>query len=109
MPSYPVGAWLSTAIHPPCCSFEYCFHIYTRLRWPSGKVSVLGSEGFQVRNPIPLKLRRLLGLLHAKSYVGGQTSSRWCGAEVWRWACQLRCFSTSSKLRGQSENSPHKN
>ncbi|GBN03008.1 Techylectin-5A [Araneus ventricosus] len=38
---------------------------------------------FQVRNPIPLKIRRVLGLLHAKSYVGGQTSSRWCGAIIW--------------------------
>ncbi|GBM06435.1 hypothetical protein AVEN_49848-1 [Araneus ventricosus] len=34
--------------------------------------------------PIPLKIRRVLGLLHVKSYAGGQTSSRCCGAEVWR-------------------------
>ncbi|GBM38627.1 hypothetical protein AVEN_37432-1 [Araneus ventricosus] len=28
-----------------------------------------GAGGFQVRNPIPLKIRRVWGLLHAKSYV----------------------------------------
>ncbi|GBN77639.1 hypothetical protein AVEN_41979-1 [Araneus ventricosus] len=27
-----------------------------------------------------------VGMLQAKSYVGGQTSSCWCGAEVWRGA-----------------------
>ncbi|GBM98819.1 hypothetical protein AVEN_213784-1 [Araneus ventricosus] len=47
-----------------------------RPQWPSGKEP----EGFQARNLIPLKIRRVLDLLHAKSYVGGQTSSRWCGA-----------------------------
>ncbi|GBO41812.1 hypothetical protein AVEN_41427-1, partial [Araneus ventricosus] len=52
-----------------------------RPRWPSGQVS---AGGFQVRNPIPLKIRCVLDLLHVKSYVGCQTSSRWCGAEVWR-------------------------
>ncbi|GBL81362.1 hypothetical protein AVEN_165496-1, partial [Araneus ventricosus] len=43
------------------------------------------------RNPIPLKIRRVWGLLHAKSYGSVQTSSRWCGAEVWRGGCQLGC------------------
>ncbi|GBM17205.1 hypothetical protein AVEN_47603-1 [Araneus ventricosus] len=28
--------------------------------------------GFQIRNPIPLKIRRVLDLLHVKSYVGGK-------------------------------------
>ncbi|GBM72179.1 hypothetical protein AVEN_184510-1, partial [Araneus ventricosus] len=28
-----------------------------------------GAGGFQFRNPIPLKIRRVLGLLHVKSYV----------------------------------------
>ncbi|GBM53665.1 hypothetical protein AVEN_51506-1 [Araneus ventricosus] len=36
--------------------------------------SRLRAGGFKVRNPIPLKIRRVLGLLHAKSYVRGQTS-----------------------------------
>ncbi|GBO31822.1 hypothetical protein AVEN_246307-1 [Araneus ventricosus] len=40
------------------------------------------ARGYQVRDPIPLKIRRVWGLLHLKSYVGGQTFSRWCGAEV---------------------------
>ncbi|GBM44634.1 hypothetical protein AVEN_90388-1 [Araneus ventricosus] len=39
---------------------------------------------------LDLKIRRALGLLHSKSYVGDQTSSRWCGVEVWRGVCQLR-------------------
>ncbi|GBM00488.1 hypothetical protein AVEN_111720-1 [Araneus ventricosus] len=53
-------------------------------RWRNGKDSALGSKGFQVRKLIPLKIRRVLGLLHVKSYVGGQMSSRWCGVEVWK-------------------------
>ncbi|GBM83336.1 hypothetical protein AVEN_101099-1 [Araneus ventricosus] len=40
-----------------------------RPRRPSGKVSALGPEGSMVRNPIPLKIRRVWGLLHAKSYA----------------------------------------
>ncbi|GBN51753.1 hypothetical protein AVEN_218359-1, partial [Araneus ventricosus] len=32
-----------------------------------------------------------VGLLHAKSDVVGQASSRWSDAEVWRRECQLRC------------------
>ncbi|GBN99360.1 hypothetical protein AVEN_237988-1 [Araneus ventricosus] len=47
-----------------------------------GRVGVV--VRFQVRNPIPLKIRRVSGSLHVKSYVGGQTSSRWCGAALWR-------------------------
>ncbi|GBM36367.1 hypothetical protein AVEN_176062-1 [Araneus ventricosus] len=49
-------------------------------------VRVIKAERFHVRNPIPLKIRRVLGLLHVKSYVGGKTSFRWCGAEVWKGA-----------------------
>ncbi|GBN56006.1 hypothetical protein AVEN_189704-1 [Araneus ventricosus] len=42
-----------------------------------------GPEGFRVPNPIPLKIRRVLGLLHVKSYVGeDQTSSLWCSAKI---------------------------
>ncbi|GBM02353.1 hypothetical protein AVEN_138463-1 [Araneus ventricosus] len=32
------------------------------------------TAGFQVRKPIPLKIHRVLGLFHAKSYIVGQTS-----------------------------------
>ncbi|GBM70642.1 hypothetical protein AVEN_117351-1 [Araneus ventricosus] len=35
---------------------------------PGSEVSV-GARGFQVRNPIPLKIRRVRGLFQAKSYV----------------------------------------
>ncbi|GBN39599.1 hypothetical protein AVEN_70063-1 [Araneus ventricosus] len=40
--------------------------------------------GWRVLGSKPLKIRRVLGLLHVESYAGGQTYSRWCGAEVWR-------------------------
>ncbi|GBM69585.1 hypothetical protein AVEN_261650-1 [Araneus ventricosus] len=52
----------------------YCFHILkVKSRCPSGKVSA--SEDFRARNPIPLKIRRVLDLLTAKSYVGDQIFS----------------------------------
>ncbi|GBM06587.1 hypothetical protein AVEN_220029-1 [Araneus ventricosus] len=50
-------------------------------RSPSSKVSDSEPDG---SNPLPLKIRHVLGLLHVKSYIGGKTPSRWCGAEVWR-------------------------
>ncbi|GBM44573.1 Fatty acid synthase [Araneus ventricosus] len=34
------------------------------------------------RNPILLKIRRVLGTLHVKSCVGGQMSSHWCGVKA---------------------------
>ncbi|GBM22913.1 hypothetical protein AVEN_136338-1 [Araneus ventricosus] len=70
-------------------------------RWPI----VLGVEGFEVPNPIPLKIRHVLSLLHVKSYVGVQTSSHWSCAEVWRGESHVS-FSLSdrgSKLRGPSQ------
>ncbi|GBN86740.1 hypothetical protein AVEN_209242-1 [Araneus ventricosus] len=39
------------------------------------------TDRFQVRSPIPPKIRRLL---LSKPYVEGQTPSCWCGVEVWR-------------------------
>ncbi|GBL83416.1 hypothetical protein AVEN_110715-1 [Araneus ventricosus] len=81
----------------------------SRPRWPNGKVSASESEGLQVRNPIPLKIRSVLGLLHDKSYVGGQTSYRWCGAEIWK-GVKAQVSSSSSdrgpKLQGPSQNRP---
>ncbi|GBM69668.1 hypothetical protein AVEN_124450-1 [Araneus ventricosus] len=47
-------------------------------RWPSVKVSASGPEGSQ---PISQKIHRVLDPFHAKSYVGGQRSSRSCGAQ----------------------------
>ncbi|GBM04684.1 hypothetical protein AVEN_44824-1 [Araneus ventricosus] len=57
-------------------------------RLPSGKASALGSEGFQVRNSIPLKIRHILGLLHVKSYVRAKRLPS--GADVWRIGCHPR-------------------
>ncbi|GBL95497.1 hypothetical protein AVEN_54105-1 [Araneus ventricosus] len=58
---------------------------------------------------MPLKIRRVLSLLHIKSCVRGQTSSRWCNAEVWRGVpAQVSSLSSDcgSKLRGPNQNSP---
>ncbi|GBN39459.1 hypothetical protein AVEN_189150-1 [Araneus ventricosus] len=55
---------------------------------PSGKVS---ASELKPRNLIPLKIRRVLGLLQAKSYLGDQTSSGRCGDEAWRGWCRLKC------------------
>ncbi|GBO33162.1 hypothetical protein AVEN_213636-1 [Araneus ventricosus] len=47
-------------------------------RWPfRDKVSRFE---FQVRNPIPMKISRVLGLLYVKSSVVCRTSFRWYGA-----------------------------
>ncbi|GBM11345.1 hypothetical protein AVEN_13575-1 [Araneus ventricosus] len=45
------------------------FETSSGLRWPSGKIWALGVEGFQVRNPIPLKIRRVCDLFNFKSYI----------------------------------------
>ncbi|GBL90991.1 hypothetical protein AVEN_184387-1 [Araneus ventricosus] len=76
-------------------------------RWPSGKVSALGPR-FQVRNPIPLKIRRVWGLLHAKSYV---VAKRPPVGVAWKFGegvpAQVSSSSSDlgSKLRGPSQNS----
>ncbi|GBM56773.1 hypothetical protein AVEN_127117-1 [Araneus ventricosus] len=59
----------------------------TRQRWSSGKVS---AGGFQARNPIPLKIRRVLGLLHVKSYVGAKLPPVVVVRKFGKW-CHLRC------------------
>ncbi|GBN66279.1 hypothetical protein AVEN_10434-1, partial [Araneus ventricosus] len=48
-------------------------------------------EGARFEKPIPMKIRRALSLLQAKSYVGGHMFFHWCRAEVWRRECQFRC------------------
>ncbi|GBM32991.1 hypothetical protein AVEN_263486-2-1, partial [Araneus ventricosus] len=60
-------------------------NISSKPRWPNGKVSTLGLEGSGSK-PDFTEDPSCIGLLHVKSYVGGQMSSRWCGAEVWRGA-----------------------
>ncbi|GBO08868.1 hypothetical protein AVEN_184268-1 [Araneus ventricosus] len=71
-------------------------------RWPSGKISASGPES--------TKEPACIGPVHANSYVGDQTSSRWCGSEVWRVGVPALVSSSSSdrssKLRGSYQNSP---
>ncbi|GBN44362.1 hypothetical protein AVEN_40707-1 [Araneus ventricosus] len=43
-------------------------------KWPNGKVSTSEPEGPGFQILIPLKIRRVLGLLHVKSYVGAKRS-----------------------------------
>ncbi|GBO33647.1 hypothetical protein AVEN_208815-1, partial [Araneus ventricosus] len=63
--------------------------------------------GFQVRNPNPLKIRRVWGLLHVISYLVVKSSPvgvAWkCGEPA-----QVPCSSSDrgSKVRGPSQNSP---
>ncbi|GBM56675.1 hypothetical protein AVEN_154225-1 [Araneus ventricosus] len=79
---------------------------YVRPRWPSGKALTSGPEG---RNTIPLKIRRVWGLLHAKSYVVVKRPpvgvARKFGEGV---PAQVSSSSSDrgSKLRGPSLNSP---
>ncbi|GBN48298.1 hypothetical protein AVEN_9112-1 [Araneus ventricosus] len=47
-------------------------------------------RGFQVRNPIPSKNRRVIGC-GACQISRGQMPSRWCVAAVWRGGCRIRC------------------
>ncbi|GBL95937.1 hypothetical protein AVEN_221025-1, partial [Araneus ventricosus] len=74
--------------------------------WPTGN---LGTGGSQVRNPIPLKIRRASGLLHAKSYVVAKhppvgVAQKFGERVPARMSSSLsdRC----SKLRGPSLNIP---
>ncbi|GBN90772.1 hypothetical protein AVEN_94199-1 [Araneus ventricosus] len=72
-----------------------------RPRWPSGKV--------QVRNPIPLKIRRVWGLLRAKSYL---VAKRPPVGAAWKFGegvpAQVSSSSSDcgSKSRSPSPNSP---
>ncbi|GBN89144.1 hypothetical protein AVEN_182994-1 [Araneus ventricosus] len=65
--------------------------------------------GLQVRNPIPLKIRRAWGLLHAKSYV---VAKRPPVGVAWKFGegvpAQVSSSSSDrgSELRGPSQNSP---
>ncbi|GBN94595.1 hypothetical protein AVEN_271156-1 [Araneus ventricosus] len=61
------------------------------------------SGGSQVRNPIPLKIRRAWGLLHSKSYIVAKRPPVGEGVPA-----QVSSSSSDvgSKLRSQSLNSP---
>ncbi|GBM20786.1 hypothetical protein AVEN_108239-1 [Araneus ventricosus] len=76
-----------------------------RSRWPSGNVWTGGS---QVRNPIPLKIRRVWGLLHAKSYVVAKRPPVGVARKFGEGMPAQASSSPSergSKLRGPSPNS----
>ncbi|GBO38186.1 hypothetical protein AVEN_95566-1 [Araneus ventricosus] len=49
--------------------------------WPSGKVSASGPEGSRFETRFRRRSAWYVGLLHVKSCVQGQTSSRWCGEQ----------------------------
>ncbi|GBL77177.1 hypothetical protein AVEN_12800-1 [Araneus ventricosus] len=73
------------------------------------KSQSFGAIGFQVRDPISMKIRRVWGLLHVKSYVLAKRPPvgvvRKFGEGV---PAQVSSSSSDlgSKLRGQSLNSP---
>ncbi|GBM87871.1 hypothetical protein AVEN_182890-1 [Araneus ventricosus] len=85
----------------------------TLLPRPLGRVGIvvrsrLRALGLQVRDPISLKIRRVLGLLHVKSYVGRPNVL----LLVWKFGegvpAQVSSSSSdrSSKLQSSSQNSP---
>ncbi|GBN83582.1 hypothetical protein AVEN_147923-1 [Araneus ventricosus] len=60
-------------------------------------------------NPILLDIRCLWDLLHARSYAGDQTISRWCDTEIWRGTASsgvVLVIRTWLKIRRTSQNSP---
>ncbi|GBL72126.1 hypothetical protein AVEN_115130-1 [Araneus ventricosus] len=77
-----------------------------RPRWPS---LGFGAGGFHVRDPLPLKTRRVWGLVHVKSYI---VVKRPPVGMAWKFGEGVPAqvsFSSSdrgSKLGGPSQNSP---
>ncbi|GBM30663.1 hypothetical protein AVEN_203326-1 [Araneus ventricosus] len=68
-----------------------------------------GAGGLRVRNPIPLKLRRVWGLLHVKSYVAAKrppVGVAWKFEEGVPVQMSSSSSDCGSKLRGPSQNSP---
>ncbi|GBO17944.1 hypothetical protein AVEN_136172-1 [Araneus ventricosus] len=63
-------------------------------RWSSGVLAsswrALGSKPDAIENP------PCIGPLLSKSYISGQTSFRWCGAEIWRGGVPAQVSSSSS-------------
>ncbi|GBN86453.1 hypothetical protein AVEN_240811-1 [Araneus ventricosus] len=66
-------------------------------RWPSGRVSALGPEGFRFE----IRIRRAWGLLHAKSYI---VAKRPPVGVAWKLGegvpAQVSSSDRGSKLRG---------
>ncbi|GBO02831.1 hypothetical protein AVEN_205517-1 [Araneus ventricosus] len=72
-------------------------------------VRIFGSEPKGPRFYPAAKTLIILGLLYGKSYLVGQTSSQWCGAEVWRGVVSsgvVLVFSSRLKVIDPSQNSP---
>ncbi|GBL98547.1 hypothetical protein AVEN_111655-1 [Araneus ventricosus] len=61
----------------PSCSHIRC------PQWTIGKVKVSGPKGSRIETRFLCRTAAYVGLLHVKSYVGGQTCSCWCVVEVW--------------------------
>ncbi|GBM10154.1 hypothetical protein AVEN_258757-1 [Araneus ventricosus] len=67
------------------CDFFLWGYVKDKANGHGGLVvwSVLRGRGFQIRNPIPLKIRRLWGLLHAKSHaVAKRPPFVWCTTPI---------------------------
>ncbi|GBN78014.1 hypothetical protein AVEN_199053-1 [Araneus ventricosus] len=74
-----------------------------RLRWLVVRARLWG------RNPIPLKIRRVWGLLHVKSYVvakGPSFGVEWKFGEGVPAQASSSSSDCGSKLRGPSQNIP---
>ncbi|GBN77269.1 hypothetical protein AVEN_130965-1 [Araneus ventricosus] len=60
-------------------------------RWPSGKVSALKAGGSRFETRFLSRSTVYCTISTLKLYVGGQTSSRWCGWAGWREGCRHWC------------------
>ncbi|GBN23758.1 hypothetical protein AVEN_25709-1 [Araneus ventricosus] len=91
-------------------------HLHDEMRWRAVDTEILregrcrpGSRRVPGSKPDSTEDPSFISLLHVKSYGGDQTSSRWCGAEVWR-GVPAQVLSSSpdhgSKSLGPSQNSP---
>ncbi|GBO02309.1 hypothetical protein AVEN_163733-1 [Araneus ventricosus] len=84
-------------------------HLLPTFKGRGGLVARYRLWGRRVRNPIPLKIRLVWGLLHAKSYV---VAKHHPAGVVWKFGeralAQVSSSSSGSgsKLRGPSQNSP---
>ncbi|GBM20848.1 hypothetical protein AVEN_224099-1 [Araneus ventricosus] len=79
------------------------------MRWPSGKVSALGTEGSRFETRFHRRSAVYWAYSKLTQGLGDQTSSRWCDGEAWNGVpAQVSSSSSdqSSKLRGPSQNNP---
>ncbi|GBL85798.1 hypothetical protein AVEN_63140-1 [Araneus ventricosus] len=82
---------------------------FTSPRWPSGKVLALGLEGSGLETRFYMKISRVRGMLHVKSYV---VAKRPPVGVAWKFGDGVPAQASSlssdsgSQLRGPSQNSP---